>query len=302
MQHFFYCCLVCVADLFGPWFFALVSRGIAAGYFLLFPVRVRTSVRFYQALFPRCSRFYHLYCTFLQFQNFTSVFLDRFLMQTGRDIPYTFEGEDILREAQKNGKGGILLMSHIGNWEIAAHLLRRALPDLSMMLLMGQRPQDEIERLQKNDLNASGIRVLVVDRETGSPFSLVECLSFLRGGGFVSLSGDTCWQADQHTLPVRFLGQTARLPETPHRLALVSGAPLFIFFASQTRRGHYHFTVSPPLYVRADTREDRHPAICRSAQAYADQMEAHLKTAPFEWYHFEPFLEDGDLVEAASPG
>lgn len=295
MRHFFYTSLTRMAGIFGPWFFALVSRGVAAGYFLLFPVRVRTSVRFYKALFPRRASFFHLYCAWRQFQNFTSVYLDRFLLQTGQNIPYSFSGNDRLREAQKNGNGGILLMSHIGNWEMAAHLLRRAMPDLPMMLLMGQREKDQIERLQKNDLNASGIRVLAVDRETGSPFSLVECLSFLRSGGFVSLSGDTCWQADQHTVPVKFLGRTALLPETPHLLALVSGAPLFIFFSAKKDRAPYHFTISPGIRIQAHTRENRRLAIRKSTQTYADQMAAHLKTTPFEWYHFEPFLENETL-------
>jgi len=292
MQRCFYRCLTLAANILGPWFFVLLARGVAAGYFLLFPARVTIGVRFYRALFPDRGLLFHLLCTWRQFQNFTSLFLDRFLLQTGRDISYTFAGREHLLAALESGNGGILLMSHMGNWEIAAHLLRRSIPDLPLMLLMGRRAGDEIEHLQKRDLAQSGIRILAVDQASGSPFSLVEALSFLRRGGFVSMAGDTIWQAEERTVTVDFLGHTARLPETAHTLALVSGAPLFIFFAAKRNRGCYHFSASAPVTVRAATREARGRAIQRSAQAYADQIQAHLKASPFEWYHFERFLDD----------
>lgn len=291
MQRFFYRCLSLVADLVGPWFFVLLSRGVAAGYFLLFPPRVAIGVRFYRALFPERDRLFHLYCTWRQFQNFTSLYLDRFRLQTGRPIDYTFAGRDHLLAAIEAGSGGIILMSHMGNWEIAAHLLRRNIPGLPLMLLMGSRAGDEIEHLQKNDLAASGIRVLAVDQAAGSPFSLVEALSFLRRGGFISMAGDTTWQAEERTVAVDFLGHTAWLPETPHTLALVSGAPLFIFFAAQRERRRYHFSVSAPIVVRAASRQARGRAIAAAVQAYADLMQAQLRTSPFEWYHFERFLD-----------
>jgi predicted LPLAT superfamily acyltransferase len=293
MRRLFYTSLAFISNILGPWVFVLLSRGVAAGYFFLFPARVRVGIRFYGALFPARSRFFHWVCTWRQFQNFTSVFLDRFLLQTGHDIHYTFEGRKHLLEAMDKNTGGIVLMSHIGNWEIAARLLRRSIPDLPLMLFMGQRAKDEIERLQKKDLMASGIRVLAVDQAAGSPFSLVEGLSFLKSGGFVSLAGDMVWDKNQRVLPVTFLGHRARLPETAHALALVSGAPLFIFFASKRGRSRFHFKISEPLYVRAGNRSLRSQAIQGSAQVYADLMEAHVHCFPYEWYHFEPFLRTG---------
>ena len=291
MQRLFYRCLTLVSNVLGAWFFTLFARGVAAGYFLLFPARVAIGTHFYRALFPQRSRLFHLYCTWRQFQNFTTLYLDRFRLQTGRPVEYTFSGRGHLLAARDSGQGGIILMSHMGNWEIAAHLLRRNIPDLPLMLVMGSRARDEIEHLQKQDLSASGIRVLAVDQAAGSPFSLVEALSFLRDGGFISMAGDTTWQAEERTVAVDFLGHTARLPETAHTLALVSGAPLFIFFATKRDRDRYHFSVSPPILVAARSRAQRRQAIQRSAQTYADLMQTHLKTAPFEWYHFERFLD-----------
>jgi predicted LPLAT superfamily acyltransferase len=259
---------------------------------------VAVSRDFYRSLFPERSKVFHWWCSFRQFQNFTSIFLDRFLFQIGKNLTFTFSGRQYAVEALRRGEGGIILMSHIGNWEIAAHQLRQGLPDMRLMLIMGRRAKEEIERLQKEDLMARGVRIVAVDEGGGSPFDLVEAVTFLKGGGFVSMTGDMQWHPHQRAIEVVFLGRRAWLPEAPHALALVSGVPLYIFFSTATDAG-YHFNLSAPIYVRAADRRDRPEAVQRSAQAYADAMVNHLRTAPWEWYHFEPFL--GPTAAQESP-
>jgi predicted LPLAT superfamily acyltransferase len=290
MRHHFYTILAALSKIFGPWLFAIVSRGIAVGYFLFFPKRSAASARFYRVLFPQRTRAYAWWCAFRQFQNFTTVFFDRYLLRDPGAIDFTFEGREHLLAAVAQGRGGVLLMSHMGNWEAGARLLRRNIPDLRLMLYMGRRAQEQIERLQKEDLAASGIRILAADEAGGSAFDLVEGAAFLKSGGFVSMAGDVVWRPDQQTVAVRFLDHRVRLPEAPFMLALVSRVPLYIFFA--TRRGpqKYHFSVTGPVAVTADRRDQRREAIRKAAQSYAAQLETQVQRYPQEWYHFQPFL------------
>ncbi|MCI5159831.1 MAG: lauroyl acyltransferase, partial [Candidatus Electrothrix sp. AUS1_2] len=76
MNGFWYKLLVATSRIFGSRFFALITRIIAAGYFL-FSRNVRESRRFYAALYPERSKSYHLWCTFQQYQHFTTIHLDR---------------------------------------------------------------------------------------------------------------------------------------------------------------------------------------------------------------------------------
>jgi predicted LPLAT superfamily acyltransferase len=48
--------------------------------------------------------------------------------------------------------------------------------------------------------------------------------------------------------------------------------------------------MSEPLYIEKAPRQLRAEAIRKSAQGYADLLEAHLRGDPLEWYHFEQFL------------
>ncbi len=290
MQQWFYRILTQLSRQYGDWMFVLAARVVALGYYLLFPARVVIGARFYRALFPTRSGLFHLWCVFKQFQNFTTVFFYRHQLQTTGRISYDFDGWRHLRRAMERKEGGILLMSHMGNWEVAAHLLKRDAPDLKLLLFMGRKQKEAIEALQKESLVRSGITIIAVDREAASPFDLVEAVGALNAGGFISMTGDRLWRGDQRSLAVNFLGHTVHLPETPHLLALVAGVPLYLFFTAMPRKGHYYFKMLPPLRVEAEDRGARRQALSASAQAYADAMQAHLRAFPFEWYHFESFL------------
>jgi predicted LPLAT superfamily acyltransferase len=286
----FYRILPILARLFGAWTFDLIARGIAAGYFFFAPRRVWISARFYGALFPQHSRFYHFGCAWKQFQNFTSVYLDRYLLQESGDIHYTYEGWEHIENALDRKIGGVVLMSHLGNWEIAAHLMKRKREQVPLLLFMGQRAEAHIERIQKDDLRRAGIGVVAAETYRGVSFDLLEGLRFIQEGGLVSFSGDQIRTVGQRAVTVSMLGHEVRLPETPHLLAMLSGAPLLIFFSRRIGRKRYHLKVCEPLYIEKAPRPKRTEAIRRSVQAYADLLEAHLRCTPWEWYHFEPFL------------
>ncbi len=291
MKAGFYKTLVTLSRLAGPWLFSLISRGIAAGYFLFCPGRVQAGLQFYATLFPLKSRAYHLWCTWCQFQNFTSVFLDRFRLQDEAGIAYTFQGQQTLQSIIDKGNGGILLMSHMGNWEVAARLLQKNLASLRLLLYMGARASQEIEKLQKESVTNSGIDIIGVDETGGSPLDIIDGVRFLRSGGIVSMAGDMLWRDGQAAVEVTFLGKKIRLPEAPFALALASGAPLVVFFALRTGKGRYHFQAAQPIFLDRTDRSNRNAVIQTAARRYAVLLEDTVKTNPCQWYHFEPFLE-----------
>jgi predicted LPLAT superfamily acyltransferase len=292
MKAIFYRILTGLTRCLGLWFFSLVAGGIATGYFLLFPRRVAVGARFYRALFPKRLWIYHLWCTFRQFIDFTHVFRDRLLLASDGTITTDFDGWERLRDAV-GGSGGILLMSHMGNWEVAARLLKKTLPDLRLLLYMGVKQKEQIEGMQKQAVRQSDIRIVGVDASGGSPLDIVEGIRFLRGGGLVSLTGDRIWQGEQRALPVRFLRRVVRLPAAPYVLAMTAGVPVFVFFALRTGARHYHFSASPPIFVSAVDRGRREIAMAMAAQQYAELLEDAVRRHPFQWHHFEPFLESG---------
>jgi len=289
MKEPYYRFIVRMTRLCGPWLLVVISRIIATGYFL-FSGRVPESRRFYGALYPERGRFYHLWCAFKQYQNFTTIHLDRFLASRTETTTFTSQGWEKL-EAVIGRQGGILLMSHLGNWEMAARLLRQQKEDLRLLLYMGVKEKEGVEHMQKEDLRRAGVTIIGVDQEGGSPFAAVDGIRFLQSGGIISMTGDIVWRSDQRKIRVTFLGHDAWVPEAPYIFALLSGAPLFVFFAFRTGKNKYQFTLSDPIAIQSKTRQDREQAIAGAAQQYADLLEKMLREHPFEWYHFERFIQ-----------
>ena len=290
MRKFLYKSVISISRKLGLWIFVIYAWIVATGFFLLFPLRVGNSVGLYRALYPDRNRLFHLWCAWRQFHNFADVFMDRFLLQESDELTFTSGGCEHLEKSIDDGKGGILLMSHMGNWDVAAHLLKQKVNRIRLLLYMGVKQKEQIEQIQKESLSQSGIQIIAVEQDGGSPMDILEGIRFIESGGVVSLTGDLVWNKDQRTVPVKFLGREIMLPEAPHLFALLSGAPMFIFFAFRTGKNQYHFTMSEPIALICTSREERAVAIRRAAQKYADILEATLRNYPLQWYHFKPFL------------
>jgi predicted LPLAT superfamily acyltransferase len=278
----------------GLWLFQTGAWFVATGYYLLFPRRVAASAAFYRALLPGRSRWFYLQCAWKQFHRFTGVFVDRFLLQSGQTLTFTCDGLEHLDGVLDRGAGGIILMSHVGNWEIAAHVLKRHRSDMALLLYMGEKQKEQIEKLQKETLAESGVRIIVAGATAGSPYDTVEGIQHLKKGGLVSLAGDMVWHAAQRTVSVRFLGHRVDLPAGPHAFAMVAGVPLFHFFSYRTGPRSYHFTTKEPIYVNPASRSERQAAIQASAQAYAERLEDFVRKHPFEWFHFRSLFSDDE--------
>jgi len=291
MRELLYRLLTAFSPRLGIGVVAAFAWLVATGYFLFLPRRLLVSFRLYRALFPGRGRWHALCCAWRQYHHFAGVFAERLRLQQDGALHHEAEGWEQLAAAASSGRGGILLMSHLGSWEVAARLLQRQ--GLRLLLYMGAKQREQIERLQKSDLRQEGVRVLAQEGGAGSPFAVVEGLAFLRDGGFVSLAGDRSYDPHGRTLTVRFLGQQARLPRAPWALALLSRAPVYCFFALRTGKGRYLFRALPPLTVQAVDRADREAAMQQAAQRYATSLEEVLRGYPEQWYTFAPFLEAG---------
>jgi len=290
MKGLFYNFLLLLTRIFGTWIFTLIARGIATGYFLFFPARVAVSIRFYRMLFPDRARWYHIWCSLQQYHNFTRIFLDRYTLCKFHNITYTYEGWEHLETALSAGSGAVILQSHLGNWEVAAHLMKLKNPAIRLLLYMGAKAKEEIEQIQKIDFTIGGIEVLAVDKDNGSPFDILEGVRHIESGGVVAMTGDKLWRSDQRAVTVTFCGRQVRVPEAPYLLALLAKAPLFLFFSFNIGKSRHHFTLSESIAVAPVSRKERARAVQQAAQQYADLLEASTRRYPLQWYHFESFI------------
>ncbi|PID73609.1 MAG: lauroyl acyltransferase [Desulfobacterales bacterium] len=282
----FYRISTAVSRRVGPWFFDMASRMVAAVFFLIQPRKVSAAAAFFRRVFPEKSRLSHLCAVWRQYQSFTRIFTDRFLLSLGRPPEIRSSGWGYIEAALKGKTGAVLLMSHLGNWEIAARMLRRRHPDAPLLLYMGIREKEEIERRQKADLVDLGVRIVAADEDGGSPLDIIEGISALRAGGLVSIAGDRVRPGDPHVVEISFFGNRTSFSRLPHVLALMSGAPVIHLFAIRDSVGGYAVSAGTPHMVSAPDRRRREAAIRDSVKIYVRELEARVRRHPEQWYHF----------------
>jgi len=288
MKAFIHHAVIRVSLLLGSWPIRVFAWWIATGYFLFRSSRRRSSVRLYQVIFPGRSAWYYLYCTWRQFHSYAATFAERIEIDRKKEGTTSTQGRENLAEAARRGSGGIILMSHLGSFEIAAHAFREL--KLRLLLLMGEKEAKQVARDQREAMKARGIHIQVAAPGEDFLFGGVEAIKFVREGGFVSVAGDLVWTEQRSRLPVSLFGHEVGLSAGPHLLALVSNAPLFTMFTFRVEKGKHLIVMSPPREVKATSRSERNVALQASAQAYAKALEEMVRRHPFQWYIFEPFF------------
>ena len=294
MKGLFYRFIVAVSGAVGVWVVSTAAWVITTAYFVLLPKRTAGCVRFYRALFPDKGRAFHLMCAWRQYHHFSTVFVDRLRFTREGRVDWTAEGREAVLAAAREKRNGIFLTTHFGNWEAAARGFTGL--GIKLLLYMGTKQYEQIEAQIKKDLAANGVTVMAVSPEDTAAFDGLEGLHFLKNEGFIAMSGDLMWRSDQRSVIVRFLGHDVRLPEAPYAFALVTGAPIFVFFVVRAGRARYRIVAHPPIFVRAETRQRRDEAMLGAARQYAALLEETLKTHPDHWYHFDPMWPDDKMT------
>ena len=189
----------------------------------------------------------------------------------------TDEGMEHVDEALAQGKGVIIAITHLGNWDFGgAWLAMRGTPLLAVAEDLQPLELFEWFARVRRDV---GIEIVRLGPEAGTAvlralkanqIALLMCDRDVAGGG----------------VEVELFGERTTLPGGPATLALRTGAPLLpaaVYFEGEA--GH-HALVRPPVSLErmGRMRDD----VARVTQSLAWEIELLVRKAPEQWHIFQP--------------
>jgi lauroyl/myristoyl acyltransferase len=190
---------------------------------------------------------------------------------------FTHEGYDMLLDALAAGRGVVVAVPHLGNWDWGG----------AWFAAQGHRLTAVAEVLEPRELfdwfvaqrQALGIRIVPLGPQAGT-----ELVRALRAGEVVTLVCDR--DIGGGGVEVEFFGERTRLPAGPATLALRTGAPLLPVAVYLTPGGGHHGVVLPavPAERTGAFRDD----VVRVTQAVARALEDLIRRAPEQWHLFQP--------------
>lgn len=213
---------------------------------------------------------------------FRTLQLPREQVATAVDLPP--EVDTIAQAVIHSGRGVVLVMPHLGNFDLMAQAFGRYASRIQVLSLPNPPPGFELINEVRRQ---SGVEVTPL-----GPGALKQALRLLRAGGLVGIAGDR--PVSELDEPVPFFGRPARVPSGHVRLALKAEVPIVLgccAYVPETRR--YALYLEPPMeLVRSgDDDEDVKTNVLR----VLERLEAMIRRWPEQWQIFVPVWPE--LVE-----
>jgi predicted LPLAT superfamily acyltransferase len=238
----------------------------------------RASAEFLQAVQGRPAHwrqiFSHLY-------SFAVTLLDRVYMAAGDfdRFEVTIEGLPLVDRALAEGRGCVLLGSHLGSFDLMM-LAQRDMDGRPISIVMRVDPRARLRRIA--GIAESGPNLIAL----GRPDSYLRAHEALARGEVVALLADRVDGA-AGCLPARFLGRMTALPVAPHVLAARSDAPVLMCFGLYEGANRYRieFVEFGPAAGRTARGAGLQPVVDR----YAALLEQYARRYPLNWFNFYPY-------------
>jgi predicted LPLAT superfamily acyltransferase len=252
-------------------------------YFLLFSPDSRAGSKKY--LRKALAREPGIADAFRHCHTFAATLLDRVFLFNDQYARFDVRvhGEDILREMTASGRGCFLLGAHMGSFEII-RALGRSNTAARISLVMYAENARKFNSVLAAVNPRLGVQVIAL----GQIDSMLKVETALNRGEIVGMLGDRTFQ-DEGTTAYPFLGEEARFPGGPLRLAVVLKRPVVLMFGLYRGGNRYDIYFERLIDAWPAARPERDLALDQSQRNYVARLEHYCRDAPYNWYNFYDF-------------
>ncbi len=252
-------------------------------YFLLFAGEARTASKKY--LGKVLGRKPRLSDGFRHIHTFASTILDRVFLLNGRfdKFDVRVHMDEATRAMITGHRGCILLGAHLGSFEIMRAYASQV-EEAAVSLVM----YEENARKLNSVLNAINPELSQHVIGLGKVDSMIKVEEALKRGEFIGILADRDLERGSASVTCDFLGEPARFPGGPLRLAhmLRSPAVLMVGVYHGGNRYDLHFEA---LMDAGNPVLPRNEMIWQAQQRYVARIEYHCRNAPYNWFNFYDF-------------
>jgi predicted LPLAT superfamily acyltransferase len=252
-------------------------------YFLLFAGEARKASRHY--LRKVLGREPRIADGFRHIHTFASTILDRVFLLNGRIDK--FDVRPHLDEAAQrmivSRQGCIMLGAHLGSFEIARAFADEIDgPSASVVMYEeNARKLNSVLKAINPDLTQKVIALGKVD-------SMLKVEQALQRGEFIGILADRGLEQGRVGTKWDFLGEPARFPSGPLRMAYMLKCPVLLMVGVY-RGGNRYDLYLEELVDMGNTEVPRNELIRQAQQRYVARIEHYCREAPYNWFNFYDF-------------
>jgi len=208
------------------------------------------------------------------------------------DRRFSLEGLEHVDRALERGRGTVLTLPHMGNWDAAGHWL--CIKGYRMTAVAEELKPRSVFELFLRHRRALGMGIVPLSSSARVGAKLLQALS---ENQILTLVADR--DLTGRGVVVEMFGATRRMPAGPAYLALNTGTPLSVCAVFNTPTG-WHTKIGPPIEIERTgrMRED----VTALTKVIAAGFERYITEAPADWHMFQPAWEEEGAGPPNGPG
>jgi predicted LPLAT superfamily acyltransferase len=260
----------------------VVLYAIAAYFFLFAPRARRASMAYLQRVLGRRPT---VRDRFRLVMAFATTIHDRVYLLNDRFELFDIlvEGEELMRERVRSGRGAFLVGAHLGSFEVTRAIGRRR-PGLRVAMVAYEANARKINAM----MAAINPRLAEDTVALGSAEAMLRVRGLLDEGVFVGMLGDRT-PGGEPTEVVEFLGGEARFPLGPMRLAALLQRRVILMLGVYCGGNRYRVVFEQIADFSGVEKEERDGAIRGAVARYVDRLESYCREYPYNWFNFFDF-------------
>jgi predicted LPLAT superfamily acyltransferase len=209
-----------------------------------------------------------------------------------------FQEDDIkdLTANLENGKGVLLISSHLGNMELIRGLAGYNEPGVSrnapVTVIVDFAVTGKFNRMLR-ELNPEVLARVISTNEIG-PETVILLQDRIAAGEIVAIAGDrTSANTRNKYLRFPFLGEEAPFAYGAFFLAALLDAPTYFVFVLRQKdvslSSQYDMHIHKNPVTFDCSRKERESRIEESARIFSEKLEYYCKLHPYQWYNYYDF-------------
>ena len=252
-------------------------------YFLLFSSDAKKASKKY--LTKVLNREIHLKDQFQHFFTFASTVLDRIYLLNDQHSKFNIEihGLDVVDSMIGNTNGCFLLGTHLGSFDIMRSVGQNT-RNLKINLVMYEENARKVNSILAA-INPDNFPQIIA---LGKFDSMLKVKSALEAGEFVGVLGDRTIE-ESGDIRCPFLGEDAKFPLGPFRLAMMLRCPIILMFGLYRGGNRYEIHFEQLADMSNVERGNRSAFMEQALKAYVSRIEHFCRIAPYNWFNFYDF-------------
>lgn len=201
------------------------------------------------------------------------------LTGSGKELTFNEDGVHNIYDMANAGNGGIVISAHLGNWEVAAQLLKETETPINILMYDGEG--ENLKALLAQYESARIFNIIYVREDMSHVY---EMSAALQRKELICLHADR-FRPGNRTMTHDFLGKPAEFPAGPFILASKLRAPVCMVFCCKETTFHYHFRAHPAKTFEGRGMEGAE----RMLDEFVELLEKQLRAYPHQWFNYFDF-------------